>query len=257
MDTRFWGPSGWKLLHLITFAYKPQRDKTHVCQFFNTVAFILPCKFCRASFSENILSDPIEGVCDSALGLQKWLWRMHNQVNAKLRAQGLKKEADPSFEEIAAFYKEKLSEGCSRTYFDGWDFLFSVADNHPLSRESRASTPIQNAPPLSDLHTPLLRNRWNLMEPEERMEYYKKFWEQLPHVLPFHEWRTVWLQDTNDSWSTRADALRTLWKHRKNLEAEMDLLGKTTYASLCTTLKSYRSGCAKSNRSKTCRKNRR
>ena len=35
MDTRFWGPSAWKLLHLISFAYEPSKKKEYERFLFN------------------------------------------------------------------------------------------------------------------------------------------------------------------------------------------------------------------------------
>ena len=58
MDTKFWGPPGWRLLHLITFAYSP-KQKESVKRLFETIAYVLPCKFCRASFQEYIDEDQI------------------------------------------------------------------------------------------------------------------------------------------------------------------------------------------------------
>ena len=253
MDTRFWGPSGWRLLHLITFSYSPERDKKNVCAFFNVLPYVLPCKFCRASLSEYLIEDPIEEGCQSPLQLQKWLWRTHNKVNEKLRKAGLTKVEDPVFSEVAAMYKEKLEQGCSRTIFDGWDFLFSIAENHPFSRAGNSSIPLINAPPLSELTTPLLRNRWNNMESEERIKYYREFWTLLPKVLPFDEWRKGWGEI---ECSTRKDTLASLWRVRSSLEKELELLNRTDYSSLCKLLQSVRSGCNASSRSKTCRKKR-
>lgn len=253
MDTRFWGPSGWRLLHLITFSYSPERDKKSVCKLFNTLAYVLPCKYCRASFSENIMADPIEDACADPLTLQKWLWRMHSTVTDKLRKSGLTKATSPSFEAVQLIYKEKLEQGCSRTVFDGWDFLFSIAENHPLSRSGSSSVPLSGAPPAEELTTPLLRNRWNMMETSERMKYYCEFWDVLPKTLPFTEWRKGWGEV---NCSSRKETLATLWKVRSSLEKELELLNKTTYSSLCKILQSVRSGCATSNRSRTCRKKR-
>ena len=247
MDTRFWGPSGWRLLHLITFSYLPERDKKNVCEFFHALPYVLPCKFCRASLSEYIIEDPIEDACESPLALQKWLWRIHNKVNDKLRA----KLENPPFSAVSKLYKEKLDQGCSRTVFDGWEFLFSVAEHHPFSRGSSSYSPLEGAPEV--LTTPLLRNRWNVMRPEERMEFYEKFWTVLPKVLPFDEWRKGWGSMKLD---TRKDTLSSLWHIRSSLEKELDLLNKTDYSSLCKLLQSVRSGCNSSSRSKTCRKKR-
>jgi hypothetical protein len=59
MDTRYWGPSGWKLLHSISFSYS-EKLKNKYKDFFNVVAFVLPCKHCRKSYSEYIIDDPVQ-----------------------------------------------------------------------------------------------------------------------------------------------------------------------------------------------------
>ena len=58
MDTRFWGPSGWRLLHLITFATS-DIDNDHLQLFFRNLPYVLPCKFCRASLTDYYAVDPI------------------------------------------------------------------------------------------------------------------------------------------------------------------------------------------------------
>jgi hypothetical protein len=245
MDTRYWGPSGWRLLHLISFSQVPKR--ADVCAFFNTLAFVLPCKYCRYSFSENISKDPIEAN-DS---IPRWLWRMHNKVNAKLRGQRLCRSADPSFQSVQRIYEERLESGCTRTIFEGWEFLFSVAEAHPLSRQGRSSVPIQGHP--VEVTTDLEKNKWNLLTPDERMVYYNRFWELLPAVLPFKEWSAIWRAGIP---GTRKELLKHLWGTRCDMEAKLELLNSTSYNSLCKELKHYRSGCATSLRGKTCRKKR-
>lgn len=244
MDTRYWGPSGWRLLHLISFS---DRNREDVCAFFNTLAFVLPCKYCRQSFSDNIRKDPIE-INDS---IPRWMWRMHNKVNAKLRNQRLCKHEDPSFQTVKRIYDERLESGCTRTVFEGWEFLFSIAEAHPLSRQGRASVPIQGHP---DAVTDLEKNRWNLLTPEERMVYYNRFWELLPAVLPFKEWSAVW--GTSPVPGNRKDLLKHLWAIRCEMESKLELLNSTSYNSLCKELRHHRSGCASSVRGKTCRKKR-
>jgi hypothetical protein len=41
MDTRFWGPSGWQLLHMVTFTRGLLSPKT---RFFGVIQDVLPCK---------------------------------------------------------------------------------------------------------------------------------------------------------------------------------------------------------------------
>lgn len=250
MDTRYWGPSGWRLLHLISFSDAPQRQNVEA--FFNTLAYVLPCKYCRKSFSENIAKDPIE----KADSIPEWMWRMHNRVNAKLRAQKLCTARNPTFQAVKGVYTERLEAGCTRTTFEGWEFLFSIAEGHPLSRQARASVPITGHPALETLTEPLQRNRWNVMTPEERMKPYREFWSLLPKVLPFSEWSAAWKGGSTTPTANRRDLLKHLWTTRCELESKLELLNRTTYNSLCRELQSHRSGCAKSVRGKTCRKKR-
>ena len=244
MDTRYWGPSGWKLLHSISFSENLPSEKDYK-DFFYALAFVLPCKYCRKSYSEYISDDPITTS-------PKWLWRIHNCVNEKLRSQRLCTYDDPPYDEVKKIYEEKLHQGCSKVHFEGWEFLFSVVEGHPLSKLSMSSKPFD----LSDneLKTPLERNMNNSCNPEERMIYYEKFWKLLPKVLPFQEWRLLWKKYDNGSWDTRANSLKNLYAIRCSLENNLDLQNKTKFSSLCKELRSYKSGCNKSVKSKTCRR---
>ena len=56
MDTKFWGPSGWELLHLITFEKGYLSKKKEL---FSTLPFILPCKYCRESALKFMNEDPL------------------------------------------------------------------------------------------------------------------------------------------------------------------------------------------------------
>ena len=252
MDTRYWGPSAWRLLHMISFAASQKGVKPEICDFFNTLPYILPCKYCRKSLSEYMAKDPVE--CNKK-GLAKWLWRIHNDVNTKLRSQRIQAEKDPDFPLVETIYLERLAAGCSKTHFEGWEFLFSVAEAHPYSRAGKSSIPIAGHPPIEELTDPLERNRWNVMTPEERLPHYNRFWKLLPLVMPFPEWKKSWLEAVHVSEPTcRTDCLKHLWSIRRHMEEKLELLNRTTYDSLCKELRLYRSGCTRSTRGKTCRK---
>ena len=251
MDTRFWGPSAWRLLHLIATAERG--SKANLKALFESLPYVLPCKYCRASLTGYMEETPIE------FPLDRWLWEIHNKVNAKLRSQRIRVEPDPPFSKVQAIYEERLEAGCTRTEFEGWDFLFSVVENHPFSRGALTGAPMPDAP----TETPATcseRNKWNMCTPEERFQHYRVFWDTLPKVLPFPEWERAWrscgaVAGALD-WSDRATALKTLWGIRCTMEQSLQLINKTTYSSLCKTLRAHRSGCSSAKRGKTCRKKR-
>ena len=255
MDTRYWGPSGWKLLHTITFSYVYELKELYR-DFFTTIAFILPCKHCRKSYSMYILEDPVD--VDSKAKLTQWLWKIHNKVNGKLRSQGLLKSKNPPFDQVETVYNEKVAQGCSKVHFEGWEFLFSAVDSHPYSKLSLGSKPFNidinvNTTNIDDVD-PLYQNICNTMTAENRLKYFIKFWSLIPKVLPFPSWRSSWKKHDNLEWSTRKLSLENLYAIRCGLEKDLDLQNKQCYSSLCKELRSYKSGCNKSKRTKTCRR---
>jgi hypothetical protein len=118
MDTKFWGPSGWDLLHLITFEKGNLSKKK---QLFSTLPYILPCKFCRESSHEFLEQEPLTN------NLALWLYEFHNKVNNKLLLQGLHPQKAPSFIEVMKLYKDRLK---NLDNLVGVDFLLSIAFNY-------------------------------------------------------------------------------------------------------------------------------
>jgi hypothetical protein len=257
MDTRFWGPSGWRLLHMISFSYTPEKDKAAMRQFFEILPFVLPCKYCRSNLVKHYKALPLEPALNDRDSFTKWLYKIHGLVNETLRDQGQKIPEDPPFSKVAEMYKERLAFGCSKTDFPGWEFLFSIVESHPLAYEE---TPLPLAPPKQTLKTKKEMLEWNYLSGQCRFNYVCRFWKLLPHVLPFDEWRQIWKEEMknccNSMWKTRQSSRKALWEIRKTIEEKLVLLNKTTYHDLCKTLEYYKSGCAyKQNKNtKTCRR---
>lgn len=124
MDVRFWGPSGWQLLHLIA------AKSEHPEEFFLQVKDILPCKYCRESTKKFTHELPLKG------DPERWMYNLHNKVNEKLRKQSLQDNSvitpaeSPSFEEVQKKYRDMKPIN-----IPGRDFLFSIAANYPDSPE--------------------------------------------------------------------------------------------------------------------------
>jgi hypothetical protein len=254
MDTRFWGPSGWRLLHLITFTYNPLTQKKSVKELLTVLPFVLPCKFCRASLTDHYRAEPFESELESKEKLQKWLYRVHNLVNEKLRGQGINEKQNPSFSSVKKIYQERISAGCTRTEFEGWDFLFSIADTQN-KKESPIPKPEEYIYKSKD---PAIRNRWNLLKPTERFPYYSRFWKVIGDCLPFSEWRDAWHSCSPDYslLSSRKKWFKHLWKIRICLEEKLELVNQEKFESLCKRIEMYKSGCRNTRKKsmKTCRR---
>ena len=231
MDTRFWGPSGWKLLHLICYTYpeKPeQADIQNYGVFMYSLKYVLPCKYCRMSFSDYLDDLPIEGYLSSRSRLRKWIYLMHNKVNKKLRSQGLLNYPDPTLSEVDKNYKEMLKTPC---LMPGWDFLYCIAFNFPKKKDITI----------------------------EKVLYYITFFEKLSEVLPCPVYRKHFQKIIEKNPPQKALNQRsTLTKWLYNINCQINKIikeGKPKYNNICFTYESHRAGaCEKKNhKGVTCR----
>lgn len=78
MDTRYFGPPAWTLMHGLPDRIKLDRAD----RFFTALSKVLPCIHCRRSFCALLRMDPVDA--QAPIALANWVWRIHNAVNAKL-----------------------------------------------------------------------------------------------------------------------------------------------------------------------------
>lgn len=229
MDTRFWGPSAWQLLHLV--AHSQTGDPAPYELFFNAVKEVLPCKFCRASTTEFMEKElPLHPrVKDTA----RWLYDLHNRVNKKLRDQSKTDPqvrdpgSDPSFEIVREHYVRLLSYPPEKVkVVPGADFLSALAVNYPEK-------------PTSD-----------------QIEHHTNFWTPLRSLFPFAHLRTR--LDRYMESHPLYDALQGRSSYKKWVYGLLKSLCKTphSYRGMCQHVGYYKSACqSKSYRGKTCRRN--
>jgi len=108
MDTTFWGPSGWVFLHTLTFIYPENptfTEKVKMREMMNLLCFILPCKYCRLSFTKYMKSLPIDDYLDSRILMVQWMYKIHNKINKKLRIQGFCKHSNPEISSVIKHYE--------------------------------------------------------------------------------------------------------------------------------------------------------
>lgn len=255
MDTKFWGPSGWKLLHTLTFTYQPT-CRVAMRDFLATLPFILPCKFCRISLTTYMCADPPD--LKNADSLSRWLWRIHNAINKKLRDQGQGIPPDPSYASVKQHYEKTVipSESGYCESFPGWDFLFSIAFSYPHSIKGK---PMPNTPERIlkghlegscdgiKLTPDQEKNRWNTLPPDRRLIYWLRFWKTLPLIMP-PAWANAWRPGPM-TFRNRKASTAWLWRIRCNFSH-----GADPYRDVCSKLASNESDCSSSIRARTCRK---
>ena len=248
MDTKFWGPSGWKFLHSLTFTYDPGRQRASMDAWLATLPYVLPCKFCRASLTDYFRADDPSAALESQDDLARFMWRIHSRVNEKLRSQGQTIPKDPTFKEIEQHYllaTTRQPKDCES--FPGWDFLFSVAYNHPLGGQGK---PMPDAPMPKDQSDEEL-NKWNMLPAARRFKHWRRFWELLPAVMP-SAWSSAWTNTgEKPCLQNKRSAVAWLWRLRCGFSH-----GADPYRSVCNRLAAHASGCGSSSRARTCRKQR-
>ena len=236
MDTRFWGPDGWKLLHSVVERY-PSRptatDKETYKIFMNSLKHVLPCIYCRRSLDEYTQNLPVDNFLKNKTSLKKWLYRIHNMVNDKLRKQGLNDKPDPSFEDVDKFYKNYVKEinSANCVNMPGWNFIYSIIFNYPVKRK--------------DIET-------------IRYVNYVIFFTYLGKVLPFDKVKEEYKNNINkvnfeDIMSTRNKFKKWFFNLEKHIKALID--GNCMkYSDRCDLIEMYRAGCGgKRDKKPTCR----
>lgn len=57
--------------------------------FFNALLYVLPCKLCQQHYSQWIQAEPIHDAVSSSNTLKRWIFNLHNHVNARLDKKAL------------------------------------------------------------------------------------------------------------------------------------------------------------------------
>lgn len=260
MDTRFWGPSGWKLLHLI--AQEPMHTERHrkaVSAWFVLLPYVLPCKYCRASLSDYFAAQPLTlHDLDTPANFGHWMYSIHNRVNEKLREQGLLTAADPTWEEVAERYGKEHAGLCKGSPLLGWDFMTAVAFNTPDA--DYVPVPMSDTPATAtataDVRT---RNRYNLLTRAERIPRLRAWWALIPAILPCAAWRRAWGRAMSAAGDPPLDVgrdamMRWLWQIEARVCSALRCpTPHTSLTELCSTAEAFESGCGKARQGKTCR----
>jgi hypothetical protein len=256
MDTRFWGPSGWKLLHLITFTYSYSAEHAlSFASFFETIPYILPCKFCRASLTDYYREYPFQlemGGMNPQLDIKRWMYTIHNCVNLKLKKQGLNPRRNPSFSEVRSVYLSMAKSSWEEQLILMWDFLFAVGYHHP-KESALDSKPLPDCPAdVVRCKDPCEKNKWNLLPWRKRMHWFRRFWVFLPAVLPpelSKQWKEI--EKINPpTLDNRRSTMAWLWRMRCGLDSSFH----DPYTAVCRAVAQYSSDCGKSRNAITCRR---
>lgn len=143
MDTRFWGPDGWLMLHS-TMYYLPEKltetEKKKLIKFIKLTPKLLPCKYCRISMSKYIKALPIEKYISSKERAIEWIYKLHNKVNNKLRRQGYCITANPTLEQVNQVYFD-IQKSLDRS---GYFTLDNSTENRKVKKTKKVKKGFRN-----------------------------------------------------------------------------------------------------------------
>ena len=141
MITYIWGPAMWLFLHTTSFNYPvipSESDKKYYYKFFKNLQNILPCRYCRENYAENIkkIHKLTYGVMKNRETLSRWVFELHEIINERLgKKSGLSYEdvrdryehfrsrclLDPEKvmkgEKVIKEEKEKKEKGCTESLY--------------------------------------------------------------------------------------------------------------------------------------------
>lgn len=161
MDTKKWGPHGWKFLHCVTINYNPKNRDIYK-KFFNLLADILPCKYCRMSYQYFIKENPINNYLKSSKKLFEWLYLIHNCVNNKLRCQKESRKKDPSFNKIyKTYYELSKNKNYCRCNYSAWYFIHSIIVNYSIDKKKLYNNFFKILPKIT-IHTSSLVHEYKM-----------------------------------------------------------------------------------------------
>lgn len=87
MDTSLWGPSLWRVMHVVALNYPAHPTQKQVDAhrtFFEVLQHIIPCGTCATNYAKHIKQVPLEASLENGSKLFDWTVAMHNLVNKEL-----------------------------------------------------------------------------------------------------------------------------------------------------------------------------
>ena len=113
MLTTVWGPSLWHSLHTMSFNYPEHptnKDKINYRKFILNLKYVLPCKYCRINFKENLKCLPLtKKEMKNRETFSKYIYDLHELINKML-----KKKSNLTYDDVRIRY-EHFRARCSKS----------------------------------------------------------------------------------------------------------------------------------------------
>ncbi len=89
MLTSVWGPSLWHYLHTMSFNYPmnpTNKEKKHYKDFVVSLQHVLPCRYCRINFKNNLKHLPLKKChLKNRFTFSRYMYDLHEHINKMLK----------------------------------------------------------------------------------------------------------------------------------------------------------------------------
>jgi len=82
-----WGPLFWHTIHITALGYPANPSYGHkkaAKEFYESLAFLIPCPVCREHYETHLQKNPLTPHLDRRDDLFRWTVNLHNEVNETL-----------------------------------------------------------------------------------------------------------------------------------------------------------------------------
>ena len=82
-----WGPLFWHTMHIVALGYPANPTYGHkkaAKEFYESLAFLIPCPVCREHYEKHLQKNPLTPHLDRRDDLFRWTVNLHNEVNESL-----------------------------------------------------------------------------------------------------------------------------------------------------------------------------
>lgn len=87
MSPAVWGPLFWTTMSIASLGYSSQpsnEEQTAAKQFYESLAYMIPCAICKDHYRHHLAEYPVTDAVGSRDTLIRWVFTLHNKVNAQL-----------------------------------------------------------------------------------------------------------------------------------------------------------------------------
>ena len=106
----FWGLPIWTTFHIFAATFKPEHKNIFLLFIKSVLTTLLPCEECRRNLKKKLDKYPPEKYLTNNHDAFFYSYLIHDLANIEISRKTKKEISSPPFDEVKAYYFEKLTE---------------------------------------------------------------------------------------------------------------------------------------------------